>query len=839
MNKKTKNTRMRVTLVALAIAIIVMAGLTLIFRNSHSAAAAQATNFDAYTNDDYFQFEGSLHSIRDYPVLSQPSRGSVGRQNSYFTFTLGSKDDVIDQIVPRQLFTYSNETLHIGDQYGFFISTTPMGNNFQSTVMVFDISTNNDLISDTLRDIVLEVEPIFQRKYAYLKAGSGSFTFQCEEISYYTFIETSRNITTKTFSYSNLSNDRIIPIPSRTEEVTHVGLWGDWSTAVTVVSHDNVDEFFLKDISFSASLSNVDELNHGDNGYDPGQDDGWFIIRFQSNLGGRYYVNNANVLDENVIYNNIYNTFKFVAGFTTLSSVIDVMDGIELVGDWFKVSDPSVTEHTFDNRKFEVTGFLNTRHEQIHGSNDPGGRQEGYKDADLNPMLIKTATLAINSDSTPNDVALWFNAKDSGTNNSAVARITVANGANGQVFSTNLKKEIAMSVVRAFDGQTVKTETSSYNSRLGYSKKGLVIENNVVTGYVSGQLGNAVEIPEGVTAIGNGALAGAMFFEIIIPNSVTSIGSSAFSGCTSLKTVNISRLSSSSVITLGSNAFNGCTNMTKIFVPDGASAATYKSAYNWSNYAGKIYSVSSTATLDPQNGEDNYTVTATYGEAMPDAGNPPTREGYTFGGYYTEQNGGGTQYYTSGMSSANPYDISGNTTLYAKWTADQYTITYRNSGGGAFGGTHGYGYPTTHTYGTATELKGATSSGSYTFKGWYTNIECSDTAITSLSATGYTSNITLYAKWAQTFVVENGVLVKYNGNGASIAIPYEVTSIGEYAFQNCNNLQNVTTHSGVTSIESYAFSGCVNLEKITISSNVTSIGDYAFAECRVAYGGYI
>ena len=90
----------------------------------------------------------------------------------------------------------------------------------------------------------------------------------------------------------------------------------------------------------------------------------------------------------------------------------------------------------------------------------------------------------------------------------------------------------------------------------------------------------------------------------------------------------------------------------------------------------------------------------------------------------------------------------GTGTLYAKFKANTYTITYKDQGGSDFSGTHASGYPTTHTYGTATTLKDATKTG-YTFDGWFTTSACTGTAITSLGATDYTSNITLYAKWTE------------------------------------------------------------------------------------------
>ena len=58
-----------------------------------------------------------------------------------------------------------------------------------------------------------------------------------------------------------------------------------------------------------------------------------------------------------------------------------------------------------------------------------------------------------------------------------------------------------------------------------------------------------------------------------------------------------------------------------------------------------------------------------------------------------------------------------------------------------------------------------------------------------------------------------------------------ITSVGNYAFQNCYNLESITIPSSVTSIGTYAFQNCYNLCSITIPSSVTSIGDYAFYSC--------
>ena len=59
----------------------------------------------------------------------------------------------------------------------------------------------------------------------------------------------------------------------------------------------------------------------------------------------------------------------------------------------------------------------------------------------------------------------------------------------------------------------------------------------------------------------------------------------------------------------------------------------------------------------------------------------PTKAGFAFGGYYTSASGSGTQYYTSTGASARTWDKTTATTLYAKWTANTYTVTLHPQGG--------------------------------------------------------------------------------------------------------------------------------------------------------------
>ena len=211
-----------------------------------------------------------------------------------------------------------------------------------------------------------------------------------------------------------------------------------------------------------------------------------------------------------------------------------------------------------------------------------------------------------------------------------------------------------------------------------------------------------------------------------------------------------------------------------------ANAATVKARATGTvtaNFKGNTYKV----TLNNQSATTAGTasVTATYGSAMPSA-NMPAKTGYTFGGYYTTTNGGGTQYYNANGASAKNWAIASNSTLYAKWTANQYTITYKDQGNVAFSGTHASTPPTKHTYGTATTLKTATKTG-YTFGGWHTDQACTN-KVTSLGATTYTDNITLYAKWT----INQYTLTYSAGEGGSVTATVGGNPISSPAVLNYN-----------------------------------------------------
>ena len=133
-----------------------------------------------------------------------------------------------------------------------------------------------------------------------------------------------------------------------------------------------------------------------------------------------------------------------------------------------------------------------------------------------------------------------------------------------------------------------------------------------------------------------------------------------------------------------------------------------------------------TVTFDTNGGSKVNSQTIPYGET---AKTPaiPAKTGYTFAGWYLE----GEKFNFS-------TPVTKDMTLTAKWTANQYTITFDTDGGSAVA-------PITQDYGTAITAPADPTKSGYTFAGWTPEIP----------ATMPAENLTVTAHW------------RYNGGGGS------------------------------------------------------------------------
>lgn len=170
-------------------------------------------------------------------------------------------------------------------------------------------------------------------------------------------------------------------------------------------------------------------------------------------------------------------------------------------------------------------------------------------------------------------------------------------------------------------------------------------------------------------------------------------------------------------------------------------------------------------TFDSNGGDTITASTATYDVAFEFT--VPVRNGYTFSGWKTE---GGTKLTDSTGKSIGVWNIAADTTLYADWSATEYSVVYNNMDGATNSN------PAKYTVEDDTITLANAEKTGYTFLGWY-----SDSSMTSEVKQIDTSaavNVELWAKWdvieyTATFRNSDGVVdtVKFTVEDKTITEP--------------------------------------------------------------------
>lgn len=141
----------------------------------------------------------------------------------------------------------------------------------------------------------------------------------------------------------------------------------------------------------------------------------------------------------------------------------------------------------------------------------------------------------------------------------------------------------------------------------------------------------------------------------------------------------------------------------------------------------------------------------------------PTRNGYTFEGWYTARSGG------SRVTADTVVNLTADQTLYAHWTNQPYTINFDANGGNIQ--TSSITVTNGSTYGA---LPTPARDG-YTFEGWYT-ARSGGSRVTADTTVDLTSNQTLYARWTN-----QPYTVNFDANGGNVQTSnMTVTNGGAY-----------------------------------------------------------
>lgn len=229
---------------------------------------------------------------------------------------------------------------------------------------------------------------------------------------------------------------------------------------------------------------------------------------------------------------------------------------------------------------------------------------------------------------------------------------------------------------------------------------------------------------------------------------------------------------------------------TPITLPDGPAAATGWEFIGWSDdadgenvfEAGSQYTLVGSGLLYAQYAPIDYTVIYHLNDGDNNAANPasfnaadaditlsdPSRNGYTFGGWFAEEDFSGTQ--VTGFAS----DIGRNVELWAKWTATQYDITYNLDDG-----TNHAGNPANYTIETPTFTLQAPTRAGYEFDGWtYDNVTTPMTTVTI--ERGSTGERTYTANWSPisydiTYITQGGT----HSNPTSYTVESGTITLGD------------------------------------------------------------
>lgn len=404
--------------------------------------------YDNYTDTDVFVYNNISYFIEGYADNAYLNHGNVtyercGAQSPY-TYNLNvSGDNAITQIVPKELFMNVGDYLYIGKEYGFFINTAqyyPAG-NMKSTVMVFDIETQNLDLDTNAGIITVITQPLFQKEYIYLSSEASKYYFRFgEEIDYSQFANYTISAGGYVIQHGNLHETS-----------------SDWE-----VNYDyTVNKYYLKDISYAMMVQNEQDPNEGYGAaiYDPYDDTGSYFTYYDYKYEGTVRRNGEFPVEETVdlsltavqmglsIGKNILQAVPGVGMvLSAVDMVIDMTSTIKTIGHFSVGVDNYVNQEdvSINNGTITATNYYTNRDDQL----------EHYG------SLMKTASVIVNTSA--EGESIWYKPGDKATGYFQLGHSAL----NGQHKNyTRFNRQIALKVVKQ-DESIVAAEYSSYDYML-------------------------------------------------------------------------------------------------------------------------------------------------------------------------------------------------------------------------------------------------------------------------------------------------------------------------------------------------------------------------------------
>lgn len=408
-------------------------------------------------------------------------------------------------------------------------------------------------------------------------------------------------------------------------------------------------------------------------------------------------------------------------------------------------------------------------------------------------------------------------------------------------------------------------------------------DHTTLLSYPAGKKDTSYVVPESVKSIGVCAFVGADLSSLTLPQDLTSIGWGAFEACRNLTSVTIP----DSVTNIGFAVFRACSSLTSVTIP-WRMTKVEEQAFSGCGKLTDVYYTGSQARWDriEVSGNNEPLLNATiHFEAASPVGTGSCGENLTWSvdgdGILTisgtgamwdyedvESEGGGWRTLAPwydyaptelvfkegvtqiGKSAFCGCDFKGSVTLPKGLTqigAGAFLNCFNLTGVTIPQGVTSIGDNAFLNCRNLTSVvipEGVTSIGVRAFGACYgltsVTIPKSVTSIGEPAFSGCLNNIFVdegNASYSSVdgvlFNKDHTTLIAYPANRADTAykIPEGVTSIGNWAFQTCWYLTDVTIPESMTSIGNYAFAWSDELNAITIAKSVTSIGKGAFSYC--------
>lgn len=277
-------------------------------------------------------------------------------------------------------------------------------------------------------------------------------------------------------------------------------------------------------------------------------------------------------------------------------------------------------------------------------------------------------------------------------------------------------------------------------------------------------LTGSLTIPSNVTTIGEGVFDNTSYSKIVTGKFVTTIGQTAFSSNSYLQ---ILMINSDKLNSIGTNVLQYSTSVHTVYIA-GNPTTIGGAAFNGLANNSIIYSKQKVTALDGTNvvnkGMTAFSITngGTFADGTSFTSGTlatPTKEGYEFGGWYSDSNFSG-----SAVTS-----VTAGQTYYAKWVR---AITF--DGNGATGGSMAV-QQVTEGDNTTTLTSNAFTKIGYTFTGWNTVADGTGTSyVADAVASTVPNSTTLYAQWTpNTYTIQFNGGTGANGFTASATATYD------------------------------------------------------------------